>query len=56
MGTSKEKTDKNLRVVEPVQRRDRSQNRGRKEETTHYPVDPVEEVSEENKSTMQLHA
>lgn len=52
MGTSKEKTDKNLRISEPVQRRDRSQSKERREDTTHYPINPVEEVSEESKSVV----
>ena len=47
MGTSHEKTDKNLRVVEQPHRRERSQNKGRTEHTTHYPEAPAVEESKE---------
>ena len=54
MGTSNEKTDKNLRIVEQASRKDRSPNKGskeRKDQITHYPVDPIQEVSELSQST-----
>jgi len=49
MGTSNDKTDKNLRNVEQFLRKDRSPNKGnkeRKDQITHYPVDSIQEVSE----------